>query len=225
MEPGDNVVVKCSNVVYNGVLWIVAADQTKATEDTIILQGVIAGIDKTIRIAKRKVFPTTVVYSGGCELGPEMYERTILETFNAYRDDDEPDPEPFDAAHLNRWVPIPGLGGNSIMLRRRPDGAPREDLVLFPRINRFDLELWFHSRWNGDVIQLLDADSLGKCPQKQLWPFCAWCQRFHLPHEGPGSHRQSIKHEKFKNQHLPFYGADRVRADIRNQMHMKRLWL
>ena len=97
-------------------------------------------------------------------------------------------------AYYNRWVPLRAMGGNSILLRTRPPGHPLQTLILFPRIERGGLELWFHSNWHGNSMQLQEVDALELCPQGQFWPKCMWCGKFHLPFE---THRVSRAHRRF----------------------------
>ena len=74
------------------------------------------------------------------------------------------------------------------MIRRRNTTTP---LLMYPRLNAMGLELWFHSMWHGQSV-----DGLGP------WPICRWCPKFHLPYDGPGSHRQSQQHTKFREYYM-----------------------
>jgi hypothetical protein len=112
--------------------------------------------------------------------------------------------------YLDKWVQLPLLGGNYVMLRRE---AVHEELVLFPRLNSMRLELWFYSTWYNDSIRLRQADGLKPCPQSQIWPYCSWCRKFHLPHEGTGSHRSSKKHLKFE-EHLACNDLHTMREEL-----------
>ena len=98
------------------------------------------------------------------------------------------------SAYFNLWVPLRALGGNSIMLRPRPPGHRVQPLILFPRIARLGLEVWFHSLWLGHSMQLIEVDALELCPQGQYWPKCMWCGKFHLPFD---THRVSRNHSRF----------------------------
>ena len=63
-------------------------------------------------------------------------------------------------------------------------------------LDELRLEMWFHSVWYGDMAEIKEFDILKPCPQGQIWPFCSWCQNFHLPYHGSGSHRCSWKHSR-----------------------------
>ena len=93
------------------------------------------------------------------------------------------------SSRLNTWVHLPGLGGNAIFLRLASANSP--PLVMYNELRGY--ELWFHSDWSGDTIQLVDCDILKLCPQRQVWPWCSWCQRFLLPVD---EHRCSKRHAK-----------------------------
>ena len=67
---------------------------------------------------------------------------------------------------------------------------------MFPELARLGLELWFDSQWVSEMFQLQWADILKPCPAGQMWPFCIWCSKFHLPVSGAGSHCISQKHMK-----------------------------
>jgi len=99
------------------------------------------------------------------------------------------------SAYFNLWIPLRALGGNSIMIRPAPPGQPALPLILFPRIDRLGLEVWFHSRWYGRSTQLIEVDALDLCPQGQYWPKCMWCGKFHLPFD---THRVSNCHRRFR---------------------------
>ncbi len=108
---------------------------------------------------------------------------------------------------LNQWLPLAGLGGNSLMLRKATDPNSCA-LVLFLEIHGY--ELWFHSTWANDSILMLDFDMIKKCPAQQFWPWCSWCGKFLLPVE---SHRCSSKHSAAM-QHLHTNGLDWCRKEI-----------
>ena len=95
--------------------------------------------------------------------------------------------------YLDTWIPIPGLGGNSILLRRSVYPR-RRPLVMYPRLEQLGLEMWFRSDWYGQSAEIIEFDVLKPCPAGQIWPFCSWCRKFHLPYDGPGSHRCSLAH-------------------------------
>ena len=105
------------------------------------------------------------------------------------------DPAPF----FNRWIPLRALGGNSILIRPAPSGSRAHPLILFPRIDRLGLEVWFHSQWYGRSTQLLEVDALDLCPQGQYWPKCMWCLKFHLPFD---THRSSRCHRRFHDNYI-----------------------
>jgi hypothetical protein len=93
---------------------------------------------------------------------------------------------------LNQWIRLPGLGGNSIMMRPSVGTAGTgNNLLWFPEL--IGHELWFHSLWNHETIQLQDADVLKLCPAQQIWPWCSYCQKFLFPCE---AHRASSAHIK-----------------------------
>ena len=120
------------------------------------------------------------------------------------------DPSPY----LNRWIPLRALGGNSIMICHNHishshsedmtarNGRGQFPLIMFPRIQIAGLELWFHSRWYNGTMQLIEVDSWELCPQGQFWPKYAWCNKFHLPFDGSGSHRESRTHQRFRNNYM-----------------------
>ena len=93
------------------------------------------------------------------------------------------------SSKVNIWLPLPGLGGNAILVREASANSP--PLVMYNELRGH--ELWFHSSWNGDLIQLVDCDILKLCPARQVWPWCSWCQRFLCP---PDAHRCSKRHAK-----------------------------
>ena len=124
---------------------------------------------------------------------------------------------------LNVEIPIPGLGGNRIMLRRRCSDH-RRPCLMFPRLEMLGLEMLFLSTWyDQQIMSIIEIDILKPCPQKQIWPYCAWCGKFHLPYEGYGSHRKSKKHEKAQ-----WYLDNRSAEHLREQagfMHVRGRWL
>ena len=82
-----------------------------------------------------------------------------------------------------------------VLVRR---GGPPVPLNMFPRIESEGYELWFHSNWLNDFIQVIEADNIEPCPAGQCWPKCLWCDKFHLPPEGEWCHRESNTHKKFR---------------------------
>ena len=68
---------------------------------------------------------------------------------------------------------------------------------MYPILEQRGLELWFWSKWSGDVSEMVFMDLLKPCPQDQMWPYCAFCGKFHMPsHGGPGSHRAGKEHNR-----------------------------
>ena len=106
------------------------------------------------------------------------------------------------------WLPLPLLGGNFIKLL--PD--PTQKLFMYPALHGY--QVWFYSRWNGEMIMLTDCDVLKQCPQKQVWPWCSYCSKFLLPAK---SHRRSRKHERFCYW-LAAGGASAVQNEARANM-------
>ena len=104
--------------------------------------------------------------------------------------------EPDLERYLNRWIPLPDghNGGNQVLLRRCV-GERRRPLLMYPRLEALGLEMVFYSRWYGGLTVIIEIDILKPCPQRHIWVFCAWCDKFHLPFDGPGSHRCSRKHQ------------------------------
>ena len=83
------------------------------------------------------------------------------------------DPTPY----LNQWIPLPFLGGNSVLLRKAEGEC--SPLVMFPRLTEMNLEFWFYSRRMGQMTDLREVDGIKPCPAGQLWPYCQWCSKFH----------------------------------------------
>ena len=78
---------------------------------------------------------------------------------------------------LNTWIPLPLLGGNMICLTQNTE--PEYELLLFPQLSGYQLH--FFSGWAQEQIRLQDCDILKQCPSIQVWPWCAYCQKFLLP--------------------------------------------
>ena len=127
---------------------------------------------------------------------------------NARADDDVMTLQRFVASSykVNTWLPLPGLGGNAILVREASANSP--PLVMYNELRGH--ELWFHSSWNGDLIQLVDCDILKLCPARQVWPWCSWCQKFLLPVD---AHRCSKRHAK-----LSFFLRNQSLDDLRAQV-------
>ena len=122
-------------------------------------------------------------------------------------------------AYLDRWIPLRALGGNYIMLRRSPlSSAGLAPLIMFPRIENAGLELWFHSTWYGDTMQLTDVDVWDLCPAGQFWPKCLWCDRFHLPFDGSFCHRAIHRHQRFHAAYIAPIVAEDVGSTRRQQL-------
>ena len=117
------------------------------------------------------------------------------------------DANPYDR-FLNTWLKLPGYGGNMIMLR--PCAYRERPLLMFPRLEKLGLEMCFYPTWHGQGTIVIEIDILKPCPQVHIWVFCAWCRKFHLPYDGPGSHRQSRSHEKAR-QYLDTAPAQNLR--------------
>lgn len=128
------------------------------------------------------------------------------------------DPRPF----LDQWIPLRLLGGNYIMIKKREEAAP--PLLMFPRLNAMGLELWFHSNWIGMTVLIIEVDGLKKCPQNQLWPYCRWCRKFHLPYEGSFSHRASKQHQRFRKYYLSPALADPTGESLKKLRHECMTW-
>ena len=72
----------------------------------------------------------------------------------------------------------------------RADDDVRE-LVMFPELSGY--QLLFYSTWANETIVLEDFDILKSYPEEQVWPWCAYCQKFLHP---VGAHRKSKAHRK-----------------------------
>ena len=125
--------------------------------------------------------------------------------------------------YLNRWIPLPGFGENMIMLRRR-DSPHAIPLIMYPRLEELGLEILFHSTWYGETTRVMEADIIKPCPAKHIWIFCAWCGKFHLPYDGPGSHRCGKKHQNARKNTFKCYSADYLRASM-GFRNVKDRWL
>ena len=96
---------------------------------------------------------------------------------------------------------------------------------MFPRLNTMGLELWFRSEWNnGMSVVLIEVDGLKPCPMKQLWPYCRWCRKFHLPYEGSASHRMSKQHQKFRRNYMLPALADPTGESLKQLRHDTMRW-
>lgn len=109
------------------------------------------------------------------------------------------------------------------MLQRK-QCRDRRPCLMFPNLDMLGLEMLFMSTWNyNQKMVIIEIDILKPCPAGHIWPYCAWCGKFHLPFDGKGSHRRSIKHEaaqeymdKCSYEHL------REQADY---LHVNGRWL
>ena len=108
---------------------------------------------------------------------------------------------------LNKWIPLPGMRGNSIMLvARGPLGVGVEPLapgstmlrarglLSWPRLTALNIGVRFRSESFKCEHDFEFFDVLAWCPQDHVWIFCAWCGKFHFPCEG--GHRESKKHQR-----------------------------
>lgn len=109
---------------------------------------------------------------------------------------------------LNRWFPIPLLGGNSILVKECND--PDYNLAMFPNLARAGLEMHFRSEWGNLIIRLEDFDYIKPCPQEQYWPWCCWCRKFLLPVE---AHRMCKTHLRAKD-YMKAFGPEKCRQMI-----------
>ena len=200
MAVGDLVFIRTENLTYNALVWTMCSEVDAAGKFTLAAE--VEGATKHIRVAASKTFPTTMALKQ--EIGVSngavclAVESCLMKKLNIETLAENNRWEINASEYLDKWVPLPLLGGNYVMLRREPDHA-HEELILFPRLNSLRLELWFYSTWYQGCIRLIQADGFKPCPMQQIWPFCAWCRKFHLPHEGPGSHRNSKKHKNFES--------------------------
>ena len=178
---------------YNDILWIVV----EILGARLHLKGTLpsTGSAKHISVCKEKVCKATLTCAPSIPHSMSSFGDLIQNAIVHHTggcNEDSWDPSSF----LDQWMHLPLLGGNTFLLRRS-EAKNHLPLVMFPRLNLMCLELWFHSRWSGESMQLIDADGLKPCPAQQIWPYCQWCCKFHLPFEGPGSHRCSQKHKQF----------------------------
>ena len=201
IDAGEIVFVRLADPTkqeYNTVLWRVeeilgARLHLKATLPS-------TGSEQHISVAHDKVSPATLANAESVphSVGSfgDLMQNAIVHHTGGFNEAGW-DPSPF----LDQWIPVPLLGGNSILLRRS-QANHYKPLVMFPRINSMRLELWFHSRWLGESVQLIEVDGLKPCPNNHMWPYCRWCRRFHLPYDGEYSHRCSLKHDKFRKLYM-----------------------
>ena len=112
---------------------------------------------------------------------------------------------------LNLWLPLPGMGGNALMVCRADTAVSRVgQLVMFPLLRNY--EVWFTSREMGEHWRMEHCDIIKVCPQRQCWPWCAWCRRFEFP---VMQHRGSLKHLKMLHK-ITDVDPETVRYEVLN---------
>ena len=208
MTQGVSVTIRTSVPEYNAVAW--AVDEPPR-DGKVTLVAQVQNMEKKISVGVDKVWPATLAICDGVQTREAMDRETLnlqLDVPYHWR----MEAWVFSTLHivpgvdhsgssidlyLNRWIPIPGRGGNSILLRRSVQARLRlHPLVMFPRLDELRLEMWFHSVWYGESAEIMEFDILKPCPAGCIWPFCSWCQKFHLPYHGSGSHRCSRRHSR-----------------------------
>ena len=109
-------------------------------------------------------------------------------------------------SRLNKWIPVPGVPGTSIMLKetRGPPGveplAPDSSLkralgmLSWPLLTALNIGVRFKSVSFNVEHDLEFFDVLAWCPAGHVWIFCAWCGNFHFP--CVGGHRESRQHQR-----------------------------
>jgi len=123
-----------------------------------------------------------------------------------------PDAEYADLGYFcNKKIPIPGWGDNYLEFKQEGGHNPP---LMYPRLCELGLSLYHGSGWGQTYIRLEFCDITKPCKAEQIWVWCAWCQKFILPVDGPGSHRGSIKHHKALG-YLEKYGPDWCRHRAR----------
>lgn len=208
MQPGAQVSIRTnSNAHYNSMVWEVMSCDVHNTK--VMLGN--SQVDNPISVAVSKVFPLSLAPLEGCQddYGDQFalqvrdldyngkVEQWCVSFLPEISAQNHKDFEDRISAVVDRWMPVPGLGGNSIMLRRHVWGQhDPEKLVLFPILNFLGLGIWFHSTCYGSAIELKDADIFKPCKQDQIWPYCAYCKKFLLP---PDAHQCSNKHTGMLN--------------------------
>jgi hypothetical protein len=183
--------ITTSNSVYNEIVWNVIDTAPCDHPDRVLLEAASAVPSeekKVIAVRRENVHTLEVailppVLTEDLTMGSEL-TNAVQQTFN------------FDSSGnfehlLDKWVPLGGLGGSQVLVRRRT----REDyhIFMFDTIDRLGLELWFHSQWAQETILLADWDIIKQCPACHYWPYCFYCSKFLLP---PQCHRRSAKHER-----------------------------
>ena len=136
---------------------------------------------RTISVSQENVHPCAVVPFGVAG-NPDVEAQTCYQQIVGRE---------CDSLRLDEWIKLPGLGANAVMLKHKTELTDRLRLVMYPRLQGYDL--FFKSTWAGEKIQLLDCDVLKMCPAGQVWPWCAYCQKFLSPVD---VHRASKMHSK-----------------------------
>ena len=217
MTEGVSVTVRTSRSEYNAVAWEVVEPPQ---DERVKLVGQVQNMEKVIRVGVGNVWPASLALCDGLQTLEALDRQTlnlqldvpfhwrmeawvfstlhIVPGVDLGPDEDGPDLD----RYLETWMPVPGFGGNSILLRRSLAMCPRlptrrrRPLVMYPRLEQLGLEMWFRSNWYGQSAEIIEFDVLKPCPAGQIWPFCSWCRKFHLPYDGSGSHRCSREHLK-----------------------------
>ena len=217
MKPGEAVKVKGINVEdpgkknqYESMTWKIM--EAPGPEGRVILgHG-----EKLIRVSVDKVSPATLDFSSVQFDVPSHWKVESWITWASCQPDID--------AYLNKWIPLPGDGQNSIMVRRQ--GASQchvRPMIMYPRLEELGLEMLFNSTWYGQTAVVIEIDILKPCPAGHIWVFCAWCGRFHLPFDGPGSHRNSRAHEKAR-QHMDHEDLESLRLKM-GFWNVEQRWL
>ena len=231
MKAGETVTVSGLAVQfkeYETMLWVIEENQ----EATVVLRSM--QMSKLIRVSQLKIAPSSLSIPAAAQARLSQtlnfqfdlpfhwkMESWIVSKLTAFRDGR---PEPDLERYLNVWIPLPDdqNGGNRILLRKCE--GERRPLLMYPRLEALGLELVFESRWYGGRTVVIEIDILKPCPQRHIWIFCAWCGKFHLPFDGPNSHRSSRKHNRGARWYLDFYPKDWLRAQC-GFMHVEGRWL
>ena len=115
----------------------------------------------------------------------------------------------------DQWIELPGMGSRIRVVR----SSPGEQHVFYPFLAQRDLNLEFAGppSWDMGTITLQRGDVLSWCPQRYVWPYCFFCQKFLFP---PEDHRESKKHIS-NLQWLDMSGPDCARqcALLKTQRH------
>ena len=209
MTEGVSVTVRTSRSEYNVVAWEVFEPPQ---DGRVFLVGQVQNVEKMIRVGVGNVWPASLALCDGLQTLEALDRQTlnlqldvpfhwrmeawVFSTLHIVPGVDL-GPHPDLDRYLETWIPIPFLGGNSILLQRSTHR--RRPLVMYPRLEQLGLAMWFRSDWYGQSAEIIEFDVLKPCPAGQIWPFCSWCRKFHLPYDGPGSHRCSIAHGRARS--------------------------